>query len=108
MIAIDFDLHAMSGLLFDAWVVSEYEFFGFEIEEMWFFEDESDGFFLEFSVGFVEILDDFEVGLFVFEEEGFYLGDVLESVDAEDLVEELSVFGREVLEGVGVDATQTR
>jgi hypothetical protein len=73
VVTIDLYLYAMPGLLLDAWVVPEDEFFCFEIKQVGFFEDESYGLLLQLSIGLVEILDDFEVSLLVLEEEGFDL-----------------------------------
>jgi hypothetical protein len=107
MVAVHFNLHTVTSLFADARMVPENKLLGLKVKQMGFFKYETDGLLLQLASGLVQVLDDLEVGLFVFEQQRLNLRNVLQRVDAEDLVEELAMFGREVLQGLSVDAPQT-
>ena len=70
-------------------MISENELLGFKIKKMWFFEDNSNGFFIQLASLFNEGLDNFKVNCFMFLKQWFDFYQSFKSIDAENLVQEL-------------------
>jgi hypothetical protein len=49
-------------------MVSENELFRFEVQKLWLFEDDSNGFFVQLLSLLIEMLNDFEVNLLMLQE----------------------------------------
>ena len=93
MRAIDFDVHSPAVVLPQPRMVPEYKLLGLEIEQLRLPEYDANGFLLDLPAVLHEVLDDLEVGLLVLGQQGLDLGQVLEGVDAEDLVQEFDGVG---------------
>ena len=96
MSAVNLDVNSPSALFSQLGVIPEDEFFGLEVQHLWFFQDDSDGLLFEFFSLEVEMFDDFEMDLLVLYQEGLDLVQGLKCVDGKDLIEEL-VMGRSVV-----------
>lgn len=72
-------------------MVAEDELLGLKIKQMWFFEQNSNRFLIELSVGLMEVLDNFEVNGLVLDQHCLDLFQGFQGVDAEDLIEEIIV-----------------
>ena len=84
-------------------MISEDELFGLKIQEMRLFEDDSDGLFVELLSTLIQMLNDFEMNLLMFQQKRFYLVQSLNSINRKDLVKEFDIAIRIVLKSLLVD-----
>jgi hypothetical protein len=84
-------------------VISEDELFGLKIQEMRLFEDDSDGLFVELLPTLIQMFNDFEMNLLMFQQKRLYLVQCLNSINRKDFVKEFDIAIRIVLKSLLVD-----
>lgn len=99
-------MHSSSIGLPELGMVPKNELFGLEIKQLWSLKNDANRFLFDFSPILYQILNDIEVNLLVFGQQGLYLMQVLEIVDAENLVEELKGRRIKVFQGILVNPFQ--